>query len=237
LFLRIALAIHGAVSTFARLRRSVLFAGLDEPEATALAQIITTTNVPKGGTLFIEGDSATGFFVLLSGAVRVYKSSPDGREYTLHRINPGQMFAEAAIFDGSTYPASCMALEDSDVAHVPKDGFLALVADSPQIALKIIGGLSGLLRDFTAQLEALSLKDVLARLAEYITRQAEISGAAKFDLPSSKAELAAELGTISETLSRSLRKLRESGAIEIDGRRIRVLDAKRLKLIEDGDKV
>jgi CRP/FNR family transcriptional regulator len=185
----------------------------------------------------LEGDPAARFFVLLSGAVRVDKSSPDGREYTLHRIQPGQMFAEAAIFDGSTYPASCIALEEAEVASVPKEEFLRLVAASPEIAMKIIGGLSGLLRDFAAQLEALSLKDVLARLAEYINRQAAIHGATEFELPSSKAELAAALGTISETLSRSLRKLREAGVIAMDGRRIRVLDAKRLRLTEDGGKV
>ena len=83
--------------------------------------------VDKDQILFFEGDPAPGFFVLITGGVRIYKASPDGKEFTLHIIYPGQVFAEAAIFKGNTYPANCMALEDSEVAFLPKTEFIRLV--------------------------------------------------------------------------------------------------------------
>jgi CRP/FNR family transcriptional regulator len=213
----------------------MLFAELSDEEMDKLAQIVTFTNLPKSGLLFLEGDHAGAFFVLLSGSVRIFKSSSEGREYTLHRIVPGQMFAEAAIFKGDTYPASCMALADSEVAVFPKEQTLQLVKAYPQIAFKIMGGLAAWLREFTMKLEALSLKEVPARLASYILRQVERTGEKSFDLPTTKTELATELGTISETLSRSMRKLKEAGIIETEGRNIRVLDLTRLKAtIEEG---
>jgi CRP/FNR family transcriptional regulator len=219
-----------------RLHQAKLFAELSSDELAALSDIVSLKTVPKGSMLFFEGDPATGFFILLSGGVRIYKASPDGREYTLHHVQPGQMFAEAAIFRGSGFPANCTATEDAEAAFVPKKEFMALLQQSPTIALKIIGTLSGWLRDFTRQVEHLSLKEVPARLAAHLLALADAQGRTKIVLPTSKSELANSLGTISETLSRNFKRLKEIGAIDMDGKAVTVLDRQLLQAIADGEK-
>jgi CRP/FNR family transcriptional regulator len=219
------------------LRSCYLCKELNANELNAIIDIIIIRTVSKGEILFFQGDPATGFYTLLSGSIRVYKASPDGKEYTLHIIRPGQMFAEAAIFGSEIYPANSMALEESVVAFFPKDSFINLIAESPQISLKMISALSGFVRDFNQQIEDLSLKEVSARLASYLLRKTKISGGEKIVLDTSKSELANSLGTISETLSRNFKKLRELGIIEIDGKNITIIHPAKLKTIAYGEKI
>jgi CRP-like cAMP-binding protein len=220
-----------------QLRKCQLCSELAEDELKALSGIASYRHLAKGEILFLQGDTATGFYVLLSGGVRVYKASADGREYTMHFIRPGQMFAEAAIFRGTEFPANCAALETSEVAFFPKDRFLDLIRNSPQISLKMIGGMAGFVREFNRMVEDLSLKDVPARLAaflldEYRTRQGT---AIHLDIP--KAELARKLGTVSETLSRNLRRLQDLGMIRVEGKNIEILDSMHLQSVAEGEKV
>lgn len=219
-----------------RLRSCPLFVELDEQEIAALTSIVSYRTLPRNAVLFLEGDPATGFFVLISGGVRIYKASPDGKEYTLHHVRPGQMFAEAAIFRGRGFPANCIATENSEVAYFPKGGFVDLLAQSPGIALKIIGSLSNWLREFTKKLEELSLREVPARLAFYLLRRAEASQADTINLDTSKTELAAQLGTILETLSRTFRRFRDAGIITMNGKQITILDRNRLQAVAEGEK-
>jgi len=217
------------------LRQCHLGSGLDEEELRSLAAIALPKKVRKREVLFLEGDRATGFFVLLSGGLRIYKAAPGGKEYTVHQIRPGQMFAEAAIFHGGRFPANCVALEDSRVAFFPKDRFTELIKSSPQISLKIIGSLSAFLRDYNRQIENLSLKEVPARLASYLMGESVRQGGSVISLECSKKELARRLGTISETLSRTFKKLRELGVIRVERQRIEILNPTRLARIADGE--
>ncbi len=225
------------MSTEELLTNCYLCKELNEQELGALAEIVLIRTVDKGEILFLQGDQANGFYTLLSGLIRIYKSSPEGKEYTLHTIRPGQMFAEAAIFGGEKFPANSMALEESVVAFFVKDRFVNLITDSPQISLKMISALSGFVRDFNQQIENLSLKEVSARLALFLLSQAEASGQSKIILDTSKSELANSLGTISETLSRNFRKMKEVGVIDIDGKNISILNLKKLQAIAEGEKV
>ena len=222
------------MDAFDQLTTSKLFVGLSDPERESLRPIVSFLRRDRGSIVFMEGDPAEGFFILLSGRVRIYKTSPDGREYTLHQITPGQVFAEAAIFDGRGYPANCAALEGSTMAFVPRREFTALLARHPQIALKIISALSAWLREFTRKLEELSLKEVPARLAAYLVDLSRKAGSLRVTLDSSKTELAARLGTISATLSRSLKKLSSAGVIAVDGSLVDILDLDRLSEIAAG---
>ena len=219
------------------LHNAPLFRELDPQEFESLRGITQLRRFDNETMLFFEGDPAAGFFVLLSGRVRIYKSSPDGKEFTLHQITPGQMFAEAAIFRGKTYPANCMAMEDSEAAFIPKDQFIALITKYPNISLKIIGSLSRWLREFAAKLEDLSLKEVPARLASYLLRQQQKLKMSSFELDVTKSELASELATISETLSRSLKKLKDLEVIAVEGKRITILDSDHLESIATGEKI
>jgi len=219
-----------------QLRSSHLGAGLNEEELGAIGAIARTRTLRKGNLLFVEGDPASGFFVLLSGKLRIYKATAAGREYTIHQIRPGQMFAEVAIFHGGRYPANCIALEDSTVAFFPKDRFVGLIKKSPQISLKIIGSLAAFLRDYNQQVENLSLKEVPSRLATHLIAEAGRAGSNVILLDYTKTELARRLGTISETLSRSLRKLKDLGIIEVEHNKITILDLGRLSRISEEGK-
>ncbi len=219
------------------LHQCYLLRGLEDAELEAVAAIAIVRPVEEGELLFFQGDRATGFYAVLQGMVRVFKSSPQGREYTLHRIPPGQIFAEAAIFDGTAYPANAAAIERSTVAFFPADRFRALIAGSPQLSLKMIGSLSRFVRDFNQQIEDLSLKEVPSRLASYLCRRSEQSGSETVVLESSKTELAQSLGTVLETLSRSFRKLADLGVISVSERSIRILDRDRLDEIAAGEKI
>jgi CRP/FNR family transcriptional regulator len=219
------------------LRNTYLCRELDAQELEALARIVSLQRVSKGELLFLQGDEAKGFYLLLTGNVRIYQVSAEGKEYTLHRIRPGEMFAEAAIFKGGTFPANCTASENSLVAFFPKADVIDLLTRFPQISLKMIGALSAFVRDFNRQIEELSLKEVPARIASFLLRMSEKSGGRVLTLDTTKAELATSLGTISETLSRNFRKLKELGVINVEGNTITLLDVSRLQSIADGEKM
>jgi CRP/FNR family transcriptional regulator len=220
-----------------QLSRCHLCSGLDKEELTAVSSIALAKKINKGSILFMEGDPAVGFYVLLSGRVKICKASAEGKEITIHQISPGQLFAEAAIFRGDRYPANCTALEDSTVAFFPKDSFIDLIKNSPQISLKIIGSLSAFLREFNRQVEELTLMEVSARLASYILREANKIQKNEITLDISKTELAKRLGTISETFSRNLRKLTELGIIRVEGKKIKIIDRDRLISVAEGEKI
>ncbi len=219
------------------LRNCYLCKDLDQKELEALEGIVSVRQLSKGEILFLQGDPATGFYVLLSGSVRIYKSSPEGKEYTLHHIQASQMFAEAAVFRGTTFPANAEAMAESMVGFFPKDRFVRLIADSPQISLKMISALSGFVREFNQQIEDLSLKEVPARLASHLLRASIQAKSDQVTLDITKTELARSLGTISETLSRNLKKLGDLGLVRVDGKIITILDLQRLRALADGEKI
>jgi CRP/FNR family transcriptional regulator len=202
-----------------------------------LLRIVTIRDIPKGELMFLEGDDAIGFYILLRGSVRVYKASPEGREYTLHRIKPGQIFAEAAVFHGNKYPANCQALLDSAVAFFPKADFVRLIERNPQMSLKMIASMAAFLRDFNQTIEMLSLKEVSARLATWLLNAVERAHNSQITLPMTKGDLADVLGTVNETLSRNLRKMIDLGVLKVDNRDITILDRARLEAIAGGEKI
>ncbi len=210
---------------------------LDERELSSLAAIASPRTLSAGELLFLQGDPVIGVYVLLKGSVRIYKGSPEGKEYTLHYISPGQMFAEATLFRGDGYPANCVAVEDSQVVLFPKQSLIDLLQKSPSASLKMIAALSAFVRDLNQQVEDLSLREVSGRLAAYLLRLSETASSARFELDISKSDLARKLGTISETLSRNLRKLKDMQVISGDGKVITVIDETQLKEIAAGKKI
>lgn len=214
------------------LKHSPLFGGLSDENLDALMEIARVKEHPRGELLFSEGEKAEGFFVVLDGKVKVYKLSPEGKERILHIIHPGGTFAEAAIFGDGLYPAYAEPLQSSKLVFLPKDGFLGLLRDNSQISINMIAGLSKFLRQFANQIEDLTFKDVPSRLARYLM---ELSRGKKqvVDLPISKSQLASNLGTVSETLSRTLRKLSEDDLITVSGKTFEIHDFDRLEELAD----
>jgi CRP/FNR family transcriptional regulator len=211
-----------------------LFAGLDEAQLEKIRTIARVVGAKRREVLFREGDPTAGIFVLLSGRLKLYKLSPDGKEHILHIVHPGQTFAEAAVFMGGGYPAYAEALVSSRALLLPKSDFLELLRQEPSISLAIIVSLSRHLKQFADRIEDLSLKDVSARLARWFLNTAEEKGRDFWDLEITKGELASQIGTVSETLSRTLRKFREAGWILVRGRFVKILDRPALTATAEG---
>ncbi|MCK5826339.1 MAG: Crp/Fnr family transcriptional regulator, partial [Desulfuromusa sp.] len=183
-----------------------LFYGVTEADLQLLVSILRVRKFQKGDLLFAEGAEADGFYIVATGKVKVYKLSADGRERILHVVQPGNSFAEAAIFDDGRYPAFAETLDTSTLLFFPKREFLDLLHCHSQLAINMIAGLSRFLRQFTVQIEDLTFRDVPARLARYLL-SLDQSTSPSVSLPVSKTQLASNLGTTSETLSRTFRKL------------------------------
>ncbi len=221
------------------LKRCPLFSGLEDREIAEIQAISASKRYPKGTLIFSEDEEAKGFFVLISGRVKVFKLSPEGKEQILHIISPGETFAEAALFAGSTYPAFAESLAETRALYFSKEGFLNLIRGNPQISLNMIASLSHWLRKFVNLVEELSLKDVSARLSKYLVDLSAKSGRSsergiECELGINKSQLASQLGTISETLSRALRKLRDMRIIEVEGKKITILQKEALEDISSG---
>jgi len=207
-----------------------LFAGLNDGDLAALLKLSRRSEVPKGTILFSEGEEARGFYVPVSGKVKIYKVTPEGRERVLRIAEPGRTFAEAAIFDLGIYPANAATLERSVLLFFPKQEVLHLLKSNVQLAINMIGGISRLLREFMDQMEAIAFRDVPSRLARYLLDLAE-SGGSRVELPLSKTQLAVNLGTVSETLSRTFRKMVEDELIRMRSRTIDILDFEGLEAL------
>ncbi len=211
------------------LKSALLFQGLTEGDLNELHRIVVKKSFPKGEIVFSEGDEGTGFYLLKSGRVKVFKMSPAGKEQVLHIITPGEPFGEVSVFTGKPFPAYAETIEDSEVLYFPRDGFIKMIKKRPSIAMNMLAVLSMRLKEFVSTIEGLALKEVPKRLGAYLIYEAEKRGENSITLDIPKGLLASMIGTIPETLSRSLSKLAKMGYIEVDGPKIRIKDLEGLK--------
>lgn len=213
-----------------------LFEGLPPEYLTQLAQIASEREYARGQTVFSEGEDGAGFFVALTGSIKVYKVAPDGKEQILHLFGPGEPFGEVPVFEGARFPANAVALESARVLFFPRDAFIGLLRKEPGLALKMLAVLSRRLRRFTQLIEDLSLKEVPGRFAAYVLYAGKGIAGDVVDLGMPKAQLASLLGTIPETLSRILGRMSRAGLIESGpGNRIRILDRSELEHLAQGE--
>lgn len=224
------------------LRLNPLFSGLDENGLHKVRGIAVNHSCKKGNLLFSQGDEAQGFYLVIQGRIKIYRMSLQGQEYIMRIVGPGETIAEAAVFSGKTYPASAEALEDSRLYYLKKSDFLFLIQESPQLALNMMTGLSLLLRQLAQQVEDLSLKEVSARLARFLIEEAlkkspVPANGLKIPLEMKKGLLASRLGTIGETLSRTLAKMKQKEIIHINRKIITIKNLEALKEIADGIKL
>jgi CRP-like cAMP-binding protein len=207
-----------------------LFAGLPGDQMESIQRIVVEKQLEKGETIFSDGDEADGFYVVITGRVKIYKLSLDGKEKILHMFGPGQPFGEVPVFAGQKFPAHAQAISASRLLFFPRTSFVALIAANPSLALNMLAVLSRRLRQFTDQIENLSLKEVPARLASYLISLADQQNAFNHvTLTTSKGQLASILGTIPETLSRIFARLSAQNLIRVEGRTIALLDRQGLE--------
>jgi CRP/FNR family transcriptional regulator len=180
--------------------------------------------------------------VILSGKVKLYKISPEGKEQILHVVSAPDAFAEAALFLEGSYPAFAEALAESQLLFFPKKDFVQLIERNPQLSINMIVSLSQFLRRFASLIEELSLKEVSSRVAKYLIdlslkSSKEEKDRSEVELDLSKSQLASKLGTISETLSRTLTKMRAKRVIDVKKNRIRILNRELLEEMASGMKI
>ena len=202
-----------------------LFNGLPADQLSAIRQIAVEKHYNKGQTIFSEGDETTGLFVVVDGRIKIYKVSSEGKEQILHIFEAGQSFGEVTVFTGQQLPANAQTLAKSRLLLFPRSAFVGLVTANPSLALNLLAIMSKKLRQFAAQIENLSLKEIPARLASYLVYLAEEQGCGDaVTLNVSKGQLASLLGTIPETLSRIFAKLSGQNLIRVEGPKITLLD-------------
>jgi CRP/FNR family transcriptional regulator len=213
-----------------------LFNGLPDNELSAIREIAVEKHFNKGQTIFSEGDETKGFFVVIDGRVKIYKVSSEGKEQILHIFEAGQSFGEVTVFTGQQLPANAQTLAKTHLLFFPRSAFVDLITATPSLALNLLAIMSKKLRQFAAQIENLSLKEIPARLASYLIYLSEEQAAeVAVTLNVSKGQLASLLGTIPETLSRIFAKLSGQNLIRVEGPKITLLDRRGLEdLAEHG---
>ncbi len=213
------------------LRSCRLFAGLPPDDLKKIADVTVPKMLEKGDYLFRERDTAHGFYIVQRGAVNVHRVTPAGKEQVIHVFRTGDSFAEIAVASPTGYPADARALETTHILLVQKDGFLGLLKRQPELALRMLASMSSHLRVLVGQIEDLTVKDVETRLANWLVKRCpnpQGETPVNIELTVTKRVLAAELGTVSETFSRTLAKFREQKLLTVKGKVVTVVSPVKL---------
>lgn len=215
------------------LKKSKLFSGFDDASLKTMLTAVTVKTVSKGEIIFYEKDPAPAFFIVGTGKVKILKNSPDGKEQILMIASEGDSFAEAALFGGGKYPATAQTMTDGKIVVIHRDRFISIIERNPSIALNLIARLSELLHKLNKLVEELSLSDINTRLAHYFINIIEEKNLSEnnpivITLSEKKTILASQLGTIPETLSRSLKKLSKENIITVNNAEVIVTDLEKL---------
>jgi CRP/FNR family transcriptional regulator len=218
------------------LESTALFSELSPEELRTLAARTARKLFRTGELLFSEGEPCHGLHIIASGKVRIFKSSANGREQVLAVNQPGESVAELPVFDGGQYPASAMAIEDTLIAFISQRDFHNYCLEHPRVALKVLSVVGARLRRLVGIIEELSFTTIRQRLVAMLLRLAQEQGKAtgqgiEFQLPSTHQELANQLGTVRELISRNLMRLQAEGLLDVDARRIVVRDLKGLSAL------
>jgi CRP/FNR family cyclic AMP-dependent transcriptional regulator len=224
------------VDLAATLEKTPLLSGLTPAELHQLAARTVRKRFRSGELLFSEGEPCHGLHIISTGKVRIFKTSLGGREQVLAVNTPGESVAELPVFDGGPYPASAVAIEDAEIAFISRRDFQAYCMEHPAVALKVLATVGARLRRLVGIIEELSFTTIRQRLITALLRLAESEGKAteggiEFQLPASHQELANQLGTVRELISRNLMRLQAEGLLEVDARKIVVTDIKGLRAL------
>jgi CRP/FNR family transcriptional regulator len=193
----------------------------DLPEAM-LNEISARMNLRKyrrGDVLFWEGDLCDGLYIIKQGSAKIFRVSPQGRQYIVRILQEKDTFSEVPAFDGAPNPVNVEALEDCSVWVIDDKMLRELVSSHPQFAQKVLVNFGRMLRGMVHKVSEMAFYQVTHRLARLIGEMSE-----EKSTPWTQEQLAARLGTVREVVSRSLKELERSGAIKIEDRRIQIVD-------------
>jgi CRP/FNR family transcriptional regulator len=206
------------------LRENIYFDHASQAELETLVDCVSLREIQRGETLFFESDPCAGLHILLNGCVKLYRLSPQGRQYIVRLCQEKDTFNEVSVFDGGNNPVNAEAIEASQVWVVEPDCLRRLVRTNPDFAQKVIYNLGQNLRHLVQTASELAFDQVTHRLARLLNSLP--AGETDGGSPSrwTQEQLAARLGTVREVVARSLRELERSGAIRTENRRIAIAD-------------
>ncbi|MBI4319685.1 MAG: Crp/Fnr family transcriptional regulator [Chloroflexi bacterium] len=216
-----------AIKSVETLRKIPYFVDLGPAELDRIQRRVLVSSYDKGEILFLEKEPCEGLYFVESGRVKVFKTSPDGKEQVLRVMQAGESFNEVPVFDGGPNPASAEALDKAVVYTISKGEMLALIRDVPDVANRVLKVFASRLRHLTMLVEDLSFRHVTGRLAKVLLEHADSA----HDAPRrrlTQQEMASLIGTAREVVGRSLKTLEEQGIIRMEGHRIVIVDRKAL---------
>lgn len=218
------------------LGKTALLSSLSQPELQTLASRTVRELFSTGELLFSEGEPCHGLHIIARGKVRIFKTSMSGREQVLAVNTPGESVAEVPVFDGGPFPASAVAIEDVEIAYISRRDFQAYCMEHPEVALKVLQVVGTRLRRLVGIIEELSFTTIRQRLIAALVKLAQSEGTKtargiEFQLPATHQELANQLGTVRELISRNLMRLQAEGLLDVDARQIVVKDMKGLSAL------
>lgn len=217
------------VDKIGALKSTKLFEALDETTLHVLAGRAVERRFEKDEILFVAGEEARGLYVIVEGAVRAFRVSPEGREQVIHVERSGATIAEVPVLDDGTYPSTAAAEEQTVTLFIDKRDVRHLFLEHPEIALAALKVLAGRLRRCAELVEALSLREVGQRLARFLLAEARRSGTRTenriiINLTQTNQQIAARIGSVREVVSRAFTRLQHEGLIIVEGRRLVILD-------------
>jgi CRP/FNR family transcriptional regulator len=206
------------------LSQIALFAALSEAEVHVLAQRAVERRFAPDDVLFWEGEPCAGVFLIIEGSVKIFRTSPAGRELMLAIETAPSSVAELPLFDGGPYPASVRAVDAVVSLFINKNDFQAVCRQYPDVALKVLAVVGHRLRHLVGLVESMTFGSVTQRLARLLLESAKGVGAQAFDLPLTHHELASRLGTVREVVSRNMARFRAEGLIRVHGHQIEIVN-------------
>jgi CRP-like cAMP-binding protein len=214
----------------AALSEIALFAALSESELQGLAQRSLEKRFAADEMLFWEGEPCVGIFLIIQGSVKIFRTSPAGREVMLSIETAPATVAELPLFDGGTYPASVRVVEPVVALFINKDDFQQFCRQNPDVALKVLAVVGKRLRHLVGLVESMTFGSVTQRLARMLLEASRTAGSDTFDLSATHQELASRLGTVREVVSRNLGRFRAQGLIAIHDRQVQIVNRAGLQL-------
>jgi CRP/FNR family transcriptional regulator len=211
-------------SNSASLSQIALFAGLTGDELEVLAQRAVERRFAEEEVLFWEGEPCAGIFLIVQGSVKIFRISPGGREMMLALETAPSTVAELPLFDGGPYPASVRAAEPVVTLFINKSDFQQVCRQYPDVALKVLAVVGRRLRHLIGLVESMTFGSVTQRVARLLLDASRQAGADKFDLPLTHQEMASQLGTVREVVSRNLGRFRAGGLIRIQGHQVQIVN-------------
>lgn len=199
-----------------------------------LADRTMSRQYQPGEMIFSEGDPCEGLYIVQTGSVKIFNISASGREQVLHIEKAGNTLAELPVFDGGNYPASTAAVDPCTLLFISKKDFRALCLERPEMSLKVLKVVSLRLRQLVSIIEELSFTTVRNRLASWLLQQAREKGqktirGIEFGLNINNQELAFQIGTVRELVSRNLSHFQSEGMLKVEGRNVVIQDLSALE--------